>query len=175
MISRARAPDKLGLLITPDSSALDREQRTKGARLDLTRFLDAQGPVIDAVMAELDAGEKRTHWMWFIFPQLRALGRSSTARFYGIESADEARAYLAQPVLSERLKACTRAVLEHHDRTANALFGSPDDLKFRSSMTLFSIAAPEEPLFRQALQQFFDGRPDPLTVQLCAATDGGGR
>ena len=143
-----------------------------GARMNLQRFLDAQAPVIDVVMSELDAGEKRTHWMWFVFPQLEALGRSATARFYGIESIDEARAYLAQPVLGERLKACTRAVLMHGDRTAHAIFGSPDDLKFRSCMTLFNIAAPDEPLFRQALRQFFEGRPDPLTVGFCEGGKG---
>jgi len=135
--------------------------------MNLTRFLDAQAPVIDAVMAELRAGTKRTHWMWFVFPQLKSLGRSSTAKQYGIESLDEASAYLAHPVLGGRLKACTRAVLAHPDRTAHAIFGSPDDLKFRSSMTLFGIAAPDEPLFAQALRQFYGGRPDPLTVEIC--------
>jgi uncharacterized protein (DUF1810 family) len=100
---------------------------TNGVPVSLQRFIDAQSPVIDAVMAELRAGEKRTHWMWFIFPQLKTLGRSSTARYYGIESVDEARAYLDQPVLGERLKACTGAVLTHRDKTANAIFGSPDD------------------------------------------------
>ena len=96
--------------------------------MDLQRFLDAQAPVIDAVMTELEAGTKRSHWMWFVFPQLRTLGRSSTALFYGLESVDEAKAYLAQPVLGDRLRACTRAVLGHRDRSAHAIFGSPDDL-----------------------------------------------
>jgi uncharacterized protein (DUF1810 family) len=139
--------------------------------VDLQRFVDAQAPVIDAVMAELEAGEKRTHWMWFIFPQLKTLGRSSTAKYYGIDSVDEARAYLAQPVLGGRLKACARAVLTHHNKSANAIFGSPDDLKFRSSMTLFSIASPEEPLFRQALERFCQGLSDPLTVASCGSID----
>lgn len=129
--------------------------------------------MIDSVMAELEAGEKRTHWMWFIFPQLKTLGRSSTAKFFGFESLDEAGAYLAQPVLGERLKACIRAVLTHHDRSAKAIFGAPDDLKFRSCMTLFNIVAPEEPLFGQALRQFFEGRPDPLTVGFCDGVDRG--
>mgnify|MGYP003453233788 FL=1 len=135
--------------------------------MDLQRFLDAQAPVIDAVMTELEAGTKRSHWMWFVFPQLRTLGRSSTALFYGLESVDEAKAYLAQPVLGDRLRACTRAVLGHRDRSAHAIFGSPDDLKFRSCMTLFGLAAPEESLFREALEQFCEGRPDPLTVAAC--------
>ena len=139
--------------------------------MDLQRFVDAQTPVIDAVMAELEAGEKRTHWMWFIFPQLKSLGRSSTAKYYGIDSVDEARAYFAQPVLGGRLKACAQAVLTHHHKSANAIFGSPDDLKFRSSMTLFSIAAPEEPLFRQVLERFFEGLADPLTVASCGNID----
>jgi uncharacterized protein (DUF1810 family) len=136
--------------------------------LNLQRFIDAQSPVIDAVMSELAAGEKRTHWMWFIFPQLKTLGRSSTATYYGIESLDEARAYLDHPLLGERLKACTGAVLGYRDKSAHAIFGSPDDLKFRSSMTLFSMAAPEEPLFRQALAQFHEGQPDPLTIASCS-------
>jgi uncharacterized protein (DUF1810 family) len=137
---------------------------TKGTLVNLQRFLDAQAPVFDSVLAELAAGEKRTHWMWFIFPQLKSLGRSSTAKYYGIESVDEARAYLDHPALGERLKACTRAVLVHRGKSAHAIFGSPDDLKFRSCMTLFSLAAPEEPLFREALAQFFEGSPDPMTV-----------
>ena len=141
--------------------------------MNLERFIAAQAPVIDAVLAELAAGEKRSHWMWFVFPQLKTLGRSSTARYYGLESVDAARAYLDEPVLGQRLKACTRAVLAHRDRTAHAIFGSPDDLKFRSCMTLFGLAAPEEPLFRQALAQFYDGLPDPLTVASCAGADGG--
>jgi uncharacterized protein (DUF1810 family) len=139
--------------------------------MDLQRFVDAQAPVIDTVVAELEAGAKRTHWMWFIFPQLKTLGRSSTARYCGLESVDEARAYLADPVLGERLKACTRAVLAHRDKSVGAIFGSPDDLKFRSCMTLFSLAAPTEPLFRQALDQFCKRQRDPLTVAACA---GGG-
>lgn len=138
--------------------------------MNLQRFLDAQTPVIDTVLAELAAGRKRTHWMWFVFPQLRALGRSATAQHYGIDSVAEARAYWGEPVLRERLLACTRAVLAHGDKTLHAIFGAPDDLKFRSCMTLFAIAAPEEPLFRQALDRFCDGEPDPATVALCQGT-----
>jgi uncharacterized protein (DUF1810 family) len=138
--------------------------------MELQGFVDAQAPVIDAVVAELEAGAKRTHWMWFIFPQLKTLGRSSTARHYGLESVEEARAYLADPVLGERLKACTRAVLAHRGTSVAAIFGSPDDLKFRSCMTLFSLAAPEETLFLQALDQFCEGRRDPLTVAACAGS-----
>ena len=142
--------------------------------MNLERFLEAQAPVNAAVMAELAAGAKRSHWMWFVFPQLESLGRSATARFYGLESVDEARAYLDQPILGARLKTCTRAVLTHRDRTAHAIFGSPDDLKFRSCMTLFGLAAPEEPLFRQALAQFYGGLPDPLTIAACAGAESAG-
>lgn len=138
--------------------------------MDLTRFLNAQTPVIDAVMAELAAGRKRTHWMWFVFPQLTALGRSATARYYGIGSLSEARTYLADPVLSERLKACTRLVLAHAECSGHDIFGSPDDLKFRSCMTLFSLADPAEDLFRQALLVFFGGEPDRETVRLAGGS-----
>src|SRR5437762_312152 len=119
---------------------------------NLDRFLTAQAPVIDAVLAELRAGRKRTHWMWFVFPQLRGLGSSSTADFYGIASLEEARAYLAQPVLGPRLRECCALLLQVPDRSAREILGTPDDLKFRSSLTLFSLADPQEPLFRQGLE-----------------------
>lgn len=136
--------------------------------MDRQRFIDAQARVIDDVMSELAAGRKRTHWMWFVFPQLAGLGRSATALHFGLASLDEARAYLADPLLGERLRICTRLVLRQRDRDAHAIFGTPDDLKFRSCMTLFALAAPEESLFREALAQFFDGDPDPLTLAACA-------
>jgi uncharacterized protein (DUF1810 family) len=131
--------------------------------MTLQRFLDAQAPVIDTALAELRAGRKRSHWMWFVFPQLAALGRSATAKFYGIESLAEARRYVAHPVLGARLVACTEAVLAHAGLGAHAIFGSPDDLKFRSCMTLFGRAAPEQQIFRRALNAFYDGE-DPLTL-----------
>jgi uncharacterized protein (DUF1810 family) len=134
--------------------------------MTLQRFLDAQAPVIDTALAELRAGRKRSHWMWFVFPQLAVLGRSATAKFYGIESLEEAQRYAVHPVLGPRLVACTEAALAHAGRSASAsaIFGSPDDLKFRSCMTLFARAAPEQPLFRKALAAFYDGE-DPLTAQ----------
>jgi len=132
--------------------------------MSLQRFLDAQAPVIDTALSELRAGRKRSHWMWFVFPQLAALGRSATAKFYGIESLDEARRYLAHPVLGARLLACTEAVLQHAGRSVHAIFGSPDDLKFRSCMTLFGRADPEQAVFRRALDAFCDGE-DPLTLE----------
>jgi uncharacterized protein (DUF1810 family) len=129
-------------------------------------FVTAQDPVYAAVLAELVAGQKRTHWMWFIFPQLRALGRSERAIRYGLADLDEAKAYLAHSVLGARLNECTRLVNGIEDRTAHAIFGSPDDMKFRSSMTLFSRAAPKEPAFRAALEKYYGGEEDPLTLGL---------
>jgi uncharacterized protein (DUF1810 family) len=140
---------------------------TADDRFDLQRFVTAQDPIIDTVLAELRAGRKRTHWMWFVFPQLAGLGRSSTARFYGISSMDEARAYLAHPVRGPRLDLCTRIVLASESPCLHAIFGSPDDLKFRSCMTLFSRAAddPDTP-FRQALDRWCGGQPDERTLVL---------
>jgi uncharacterized protein (DUF1810 family) len=133
---------------------------------DLQRFVDAQARVYETALAELTAGDKRSHWMWFVFPQIAGLGSSPTAQFYAIGSLAEAKDYLAHPVLGPRLRECTAAVLGHDDRTAHQVFGSPDDLKFRSAMTLFTEAAPDEPLFREALGKFFGGDPDPLTLEI---------
>jgi len=141
--------------------------------VSLHRFLEAQDPVMDAVMAELAAGAKRTHWMWFVFPQLATLGRSATARFYGLGGLEDARAYLAHPVLGERLRGCVRAVLAHRGKSAHAIFGSPDDLKFRSCMTLFALADPDEPLFAQALAAFYHGNSDPATLALVGEAGAG--
>ncbi|WLR99261.1 DUF1810 domain-containing protein [Shinella sumterensis] len=135
----------------------------------LKRFVDAQELVFNTALAELHAGRKQTHWIWFIFPQLRALGRSATAEFYGITSLDEARAYLQHPLLADRLTRATDAVLVHRDRTAHDIFGSPDDLKFRSSMTLFDVASSHENArFPIALERYYDGRPDERTLELLA-------
>lgn len=132
----------------------------------LQRFVDAQGPVYDDVLAELAAGNKTSHWMWFVFPQLKELGRSATARHYGIGTRDEALAYWRHPLLGPRLKECTDRVCAVQDRSAHDIFHSPDDLKFRSCMTLFAEVAPEEPAFAQALAKYFDGRPDERTLAL---------
>jgi uncharacterized protein (DUF1810 family) len=134
---------------------------------NLERFVTAQAPVFETVLAELRTGRKRTHWMWFVFPQLASLGRSSTALFYGIGSTDEARAYLAHPVLGPRLDLCTRTVLASESPSVHAIFGSPDDLKFRSCMTLFSMAAddPDNP-FRLSIERWCEGRPDEPTLAL---------
>lgn len=131
---------------------------------DLQRFVDAQSRVIDRVRAELKAGAKKSHWMWFVFPQIKGLGHSETARRYAIHSLDEARAFLAHPVLGPRLRECTRLVLAANGKAIGDIFAYPDDLKFRSAMTLFSRAT-AEPLFRQALEKYFGGEEDPETVK----------
>lgn len=140
---------------------------TIGDPFQLERFVDAQELVFGTVLAELRAGRKQTHWIWFIFPQLRALGRSPTSEFYGIASLDEARAYLDHPVLADRLAQVTDTVLAHRNRSAHEIFGSPDDLKFRSSMTLFDTASDHEATrFRAALELFCGNEPDERTLQL---------
>lgn len=134
---------------------------------DLQRFVKAQDPVFATVLDELRAGHKRSHWMWFVFPQLRDLGRSPTAQFYGVASLDEARAYLAHPILGPRLTQATEVVLAVQGRTLHEIFGSPDDLKFRSSMTLFARAAAEDDnLYRKALDRCCGGQPDAATLKL---------
>lgn len=132
----------------------------------LERFVDAQDRVYDTVCDELALGAKTSHWMWFIFPQLKELGRSPIAKFYGIDSREEARAYWEHPVLGKRLLECTKLVLEQHNMTANEILGFPDDLKFQSCMTLFSQVAPEEEVFKRALDCYFGGRPDENTLKL---------
>jgi len=132
---------------------------------DLQRFVDAQNPVYHRVRAELRTGRKQTHWMWFIFPQIAGLGHSAMAQRYAISSAAEARAYLDHPVLGQRLRECTRMVLAVEGRSAHDILGSPDDMKFRSCLTLFAHTAPEEPVFRDALEKYFEDKFDPLTVE----------
>jgi uncharacterized protein (DUF1810 family) len=133
-------------------------------RYNLQRFVEAQDSIIQQVISELRAGRKMSHWMWFIFPQIRGLGRSPTAIEYAISSADEARAYLAHPVLGPRLQECTQLVLLVENRPAAQIFGSPDDMKFRSCMTLFAQVSPQENIFEKALQKYFRGVPDQLTL-----------
>jgi uncharacterized protein (DUF1810 family) len=136
---------------------------------DLARFVEAQDPVWRDVLAELGAGRKRTHWMWFVFPQVAGLGSSAASARYGLASVDEARAYLAHPVLGPRLEACTRLMLATEGGTAREILGTPDDMKFRSSMTIFGLADPGNPLFREALDRFCGGAPDPRTLQIAGA------
>jgi uncharacterized protein (DUF1810 family) len=132
---------------------------------DLERFIAAQAPVLQAVEGELARGAKQSHWMWFVFPQIEGLGHNAMARRYALASLDEARAYAAHPLLGARLRAWTGLVLAHAGVSARAIFGTPDDLKFRSSMTLFARAVPDEPLFRAALDAFYAGREDEATLQ----------
>lgn len=134
----------------------------------LERFITAQAGVYEAALAELRQGRKRTHWMWFIFPQIAGLGRSDRAAFYGIVSLDEARAYLAHAVLGARLNEATRAVLGHPDSALRDIFGTPDDLKFRSSMTLFARASAGPSVYAEALGVFCGGIEDPATARLLA-------
>ena len=145
----------------------------EGDPFNLERFVTAQAPVFAAALDELKAGQKRSHWMWFVFPQLRGLGHSSMAQFYGIGSLNEARAYLAHPVLGPRLILCTEMVLAVEGRSLHAIFGSPDDMKFCSSMTLFALAAGKgESTFRRALDRYCDGGIDKRTLALCEAGAG---
>jgi uncharacterized protein (DUF1810 family) len=133
---------------------------------DLNRFLSAQAGVYPQVVSELRAGQKLSHWIWFIFPQMKGLGQSSHSHFYGIGSMDEAIAYTRHPVLGPRLEECTILVNLVKKKPIGQILGYPDDLKFRSSMTLFSRAAPENTVFAQALDKYFAGRPDKLTLEL---------
>jgi uncharacterized protein (DUF1810 family) len=130
----------------------------------LQRFVDAQNPVYDEVCSELRDGRKKSHWMWFIFPQVEGLGSSQMARKFAISSLGEAAAYLAHPVLGPRLTECTRLVNLVEGRPIEGIFGYPDDLKLRSSMTLFAHAAPDNRVFTDALQKYFSGEFDPATL-----------
>jgi len=132
---------------------------------NLQRFVNAQLPVFEQARSELRAGRKRSHWMWFVFPQLKGLGRSETTRAFAISGLEEARAYLAHPVLGARLRECCRLVNLVEGRSAHQIFGDPDDLKFHSCLTLFAAAAPEEEVFRQALRKYFGGQGDRLTME----------
>jgi uncharacterized protein (DUF1810 family) len=135
---------------------------------DLRRFVDAQdaGGAYTAALAELRRGRKRGHWMWFVLPQLRGLGRSPTARHFGLTGLDEAVAYLAHPVLGPRLRECATTLAGLPERDPVRVLGEVDALKLRSSMTLFARAAPEEPAYAAVLDHFFDGEPDPATLEL---------
>lgn len=133
---------------------------------DLQRFVDAQDGVYDRVLAELRAGAKRTHWIWFIFPQLTSLGSSSTAKLFGIGSLTEAQAYLTHPVLGTRLRECARLVAAIDGRSIEKIFGWPDNLKVRSSMTLFARATDDNADFLAVLDKFYDGEPDSRTLEL---------
>ena len=132
---------------------------------NLSRFVEAQDPVYRRVLTELGLGCKTSHWMWYVFPQIEGLGRTAMSRRFAISSLEEARAYLQHQVLGPRLEESTRLVCEVSGKTIHEIFGSPDDVKFRSSMTLFAIAAANHGIFDDALQKYFAGQKDPLTLE----------
>lgn len=133
-------------------------------RYNLERFVAAQAPVFTQVLSELKAGVKMGHWMWFIFPQIMGLGRSPVSIEYAISGREEAQAYLEHTILGPRLKESTRLVLLVDGRSVEDIFGSPDDMKFRSSMTLFAQVSPRDDIFERALKKYFAGVPDRLTL-----------
>lgn len=135
---------------------------------NLRRFVDAQQAVYEAVCRELRQGRKQSHWMWFVFPQIKGLGRSATAQRFAISSREEAEAYLAHPILGPRLRECSRIVADLEGRSVEDIFGYPDDMKFRSSMTLFAHAAADKDkeIFQRCLEKYFGGEADPATLVL---------
>ena len=137
---------------------------------DLSRFLDAQNGIYEQALGEIRAGRKRSHWMWFIFPQFAGLGFSPTSQHYAIKTISEARAYLEHPVLGARLVECAEAALSVHADTAREIFGSPDDLKLRSCATLFASVSPEGSVFHRVLDRFFDGAADQKTLAFVASS-----
>ena len=135
--------------------------------MGLQKFLDAQDGIYETALQELRTGKKKSHWMWFIFPQLLGLGRSATAQFYGISGLSEAKAYLAHPILGFRIRETVAVLLQQNHYDAYLIFGSPDDLKLKSCLTLFAIAEEEKNnIFRKALEVYFQGIPDPRTVEM---------
>jgi uncharacterized protein (DUF1810 family) len=139
---------------------------------DLNRFVRAQEPDYKHALEEIAAGRKRSHWMWYIFPQFAGLGLSSTSRHYAIGSLDEARAYLAHPILGPRLVECAEAALTVKGRSAHDIFGSPDDLKLRSSVTLFALVSSENSVFHRVLEKYFEGKRDQRTLDVVAERSG---
>ena len=139
---------------------------------DLSRFLKAQEGSYAQALREIRAGRKRSHWMWYIFPQIQGLGFSSTAQFYAIQDLEEAKEYLAHPVLGARLKEISSALLELEGLSASEIFGYPDDLKLRSSMTLFRLADLDCDIFERVLEKYYDGKPDNLTVRIVKELSG---
>lgn len=139
---------------------------------NLARFVEAQEGVYKSVLEELRRGLKRNHWMWYIFPQLAGLGSSATSRTYSIAGLDEARAYIHHALLGPRLVECTQLVLELKGRPAKAVFGSPDDMKFRSCMTLFALADPDTACFQDAVNRYYSGQVDDRTIAILSSTEG---
>lgn len=139
---------------------------TAGHPVDLSRFMDAQQNIYDNVLAELRNGRKRTHWMWYIFPQIDGLGHSTTSKHYAIKSLEEARQYLNNPILGKRLLECAEAVFNIEGRSVSDIFGYPDNLKLKSSMTLFAYVAASGSVFDRVLDKYFNGERDALTLRL---------
>jgi uncharacterized protein (DUF1810 family) len=137
---------------------------------DLARFVKAQEGVYERALQELKQGEKRSHWMWFIFPQIEGLGRSPVARFYSMKSGAEAKAYLAHPLLGARLIECCQVLLRLSGRSASEIFGYPDDLKLRSSMTLFASVSEPGSVFAQVIDRYYEGKPDQVTLDALKRT-----
>jgi uncharacterized protein (DUF1810 family) len=133
---------------------------------EFQHFLDAQEAVFDQVIQELSAGRKESHWMWFIFPQIQGLGHSPMARKFALDSLEQAKRYAEHPACDQRLRQCTKLVTQIQGRTVSEIFGFPDDLKFHASMTLFSLAVPEDPVFKLALEKYFNGEADQRTMEL---------
>jgi uncharacterized protein (DUF1810 family) len=147
--------------------------RSSDAAFNLNRFLQAQENDYERALSEIRSGQKRTHWMWYIFPQLEGLAFSSTAKHYSIKSIQEARAYLTHPVLGPRLLECAEAVVQIKGRSANEIFGSPDDLKLRSCATLFEYVSPSGSVFKQLIEEYYGGERDHKTLALLDTTLGG--
>jgi uncharacterized protein (DUF1810 family) len=137
-----------------------------GDPFQLSRFVTAQDRIYDRVLAELKSGRKRSHWMWFVFPQIEGLGFSSTTRYYSIKSLEEAQRYLKHPVLGKRLRECTETILALEDLSASSIFGYPDDLKLKSSMTLFTGVAEPQSIFSRVLDKYYQGTRDERTVAI---------
>jgi len=133
---------------------------------NLSRFVEAQQNEYHQVLQELRNGKKTTHWMWFIFPQIEGLGQSSTAKYYSIKTIDEAKEYLAHPILGARLLECTNAILKIENKTANEIFGYPDNAKLKSSMTLFNFVSPEHKEFSEVLKKYFAAEQDEKTISI---------
>jgi uncharacterized protein (DUF1810 family) len=146
----------------------------RGDAYNLGRFIEAQQDDYDAALGEIRAGRKRTHWMWYIFPQFDGLGWSPTSKRYAVKSVSEAKAYLAHPVLGPRLTECAEAALGVDGRSALEVFGSPDDMKLRSCATLFASVSPDGSVFHRVIDKYFNGRPDDRTLQLLRDAQGVG-
>ncbi len=140
---------------------------------ELKRFIDAQAQNYDDALREIRNGRKTSCWMWYVFPQIKGLGQSITSKFYGIKDLQEAKDYLNDSILGKRLKDICEAALEVESNNASKVFGSPDDMKLRSSMTLFELAAPDDPIFGKVLDKYFEGRRDMHTIQIVKKLENG--